>query len=200
MSANERNVGGMVRLVNLLGVLSWHAVVGGVCLVRGRTGFEALTGPRLGLVVAIMLGASVLVMAELVFRPRELPAAVRLVRGGGLGFVLVATATWIWAVWGAGGLAYDLLAAQFSRGLGASIDPETGAGFAGIPWLGLPCAAALAAFCVSVERAATGNEPSTLVTLTGRARRLVSVGVLGLGVLATLGVLHFANGMRVFAG
>lgn len=200
MSATERNVGGMVRLGNLLGVLSWHAVVGGVCLVRGRAGLEALTGPGLGSVVTIMLGASVLVMADLVFRPRELPAAVRLVRGAGLGFVIAATATWAWVFWGAGGLAYDVLSAQFSRGFGASIDPETGAGFAGIPWLGLTCAVALAAFCTSVERAATCGETGDLVTLTGKSRHLLSWSVVVLGLLALGGVLHLANGTRLFVG
>lgn len=147
-----------------------------------------------------MLGASVVVMAELVFQRRQPAGAMRLVRGAGLGFVVVATGAWVWVFWGARALAYDTLAAQFSRGLGASIDPETGAGFAGLPWLGVACVAALAAFCASIERAVQDGEAGELVTLGDKSRNAVSVGVLVLGLIAFGGVLHFANGTRVFAG
>ncbi len=195
----------MVRLGTLFGGLGWHAVVGFACLARGRRGFEALQVEPLAVAVVIMLGASVVVMTELVFRhpgataPSGGPVG-RLITGLGLVFAAVTALTWAWVFWGSRGYGYDRLAAVFSSGWGASFDAESGAGFAGIPWLALPFAAGLGAYTWSTVSYA---EQRWTARSSGEAAPFVSKLMLVVGVilaaLAFGGVLHLSNGVLLGA-
>lgn len=187
MSATSRDVGGMVRIANLLGVLGWHAVVGVVCLFRGRSGFEALQSAPIRWGVSIMLAVSVLVIAELVFRRRDEAPVERLGLFLALSFSVAITAGWSWAFWCAHGYGYDRLASAFSRGLGASFDAETGSGFAGTPWLGMVFGAGLGTVAWAVSMLGAEFLPRTLPK--GVALAAGGLAALGLGA-----VLHFSNG------
>jgi hypothetical protein len=200
MNASGRNVGSLVRAGNLLGVLFGHAVVGGVCLVRGRIGFEALRGtwPHWGFL--IMLAGAVIVMTELAFRPGRNAGAERAWHTLGLLFVLSNCAGVAWFLAGETDSAYDVLASILSQGIGADIDVESGAGFAGIPWLALCYAGALVGYCVAVDECLKGLlearplRPRLLLRGTAAARMLVLL----LGLVAVGGVLHLATGTRLF--
>jgi hypothetical protein len=206
MSATRRNVGEVVRLANLVGVLGWHAVVGVVCLARGRRGFEALQPGAIRWAVTIMLVTSVIVMAELVFRRREpgsdqlAPAEPGVRQLGlilGFAFALSATIGWAWTFWLSHGFAYDRLAAVFSRGLGATFDAETGGGFAGVPWVALLFVAGLGAFAWNTVRRAEAQ----LVAWPMASRGPLFKGVVCAGVALTLlamgAAAHLSSGWLI---
>lgn len=195
MSAIRSDVGGVVRLASLWGVLGWHAVVGAVCLVRGRPGFEALAPEPVRWALAIMLVASVIVMTEVVFRSPPATAAERVAAHVALVFVAVATGGWFWVFWATRGTAYDQLAAAFSRGLGASFDPDTGSGFAGVPWLAVAASAGLFAWAwVTVHYAQKYFTARSLAARSALPRHSAAIVGSLLTALALGGVLHLANG------
>ncbi len=193
-------MGSLVRAGNLLGVLFGHAVVGGMCLVRGRIGFEALRGTWLFWGFLIMLGGAAVVMTELASRPGRNKGAERVWRTLGLLFVLIDCAGGAWFIAGGTDSAYDVLASVLSRGVGASIDAESGAGFSGIPWLALLYVATLIGYCVAVDECLKGLletppvRPRLVLRGTSAARMLVPV----LGLVVVGGVLHLATGTRLF--
>lgn len=211
MSATRRDVGGAVRLANLGGVLGWHAIVGVACLARGRRGFEAVTPEVVRWGVAIMLAASVIVMAELVFRRRGPNPVARLGWALALAFGVTAALGWGWVFWGSFGYGYDALAALFSRGVGASYDAETGSGFAGVPVWALVGAAGLGAWAwTSVEYAtgylvarqtgASSSGASSYESSPAQFKRSALVQALpwigaALALLGLGGLLHLSNGV-----
>lgn len=191
MSARDRNVV-LVRLGNLMCVLGWHAVVGLWCLVRGRTGFETLErgwGPWAAL---IMLGGALIVMTELVIRPWSEAPTRRALRGAAWLYIAALVAVWAVLV-GRGESGYDVLAARFSQGVGGNVDPETGSGFAGLPWLALPSVGLLLAFCLVVEAELHAVEPhvSGVLRRGVRSSRFL-VPILGLMVVG--GIVHLSTG------
>lgn len=224
MGATRRDVGGAVRLANLFGVLGWHAVVGVVCLARGRRGFEALMLEPLRWAVVIMLAASVIVMVELVFRRPGANPVEPLRSALAFGFVVSATWGWGWVFWAARGAGYDALAAWFSRGWGGGFDAETGSGFAGVPGPALAAVAGLTALAATTEHYgelwrrdgsgdstnsdSTNSDPNDNHTNDPNhnnhtneptTTRLSPIGVsaIVLTLLAVGGVLHLATGAQL---
>lgn len=179
----------------LVGVLLGHAGVGVTCLVRGRTGFEAILVPWLHWTVLIMSSCALLVMTELALQLRRKDAAERACWLLGAMFVLTSLGVGVWLVSANDGREYDRLAGAFSNALGANVDPTSGAVFAGIPWLGLAYVACLAGYAVVsdqqilVSLSSTDNAQPAL-------RNFCRGLVIAVALLAFVGVLHFATGAR----
>lgn len=193
MSANRRHIGSLVRGGNLLGVLVWHAVVGAVCLVRGREGFEALQSAWVQWVVVIMLGSATLVMLELAWKSRAHRWAERVVSAVSVTFVTATLAGWLWLATRPYTGSYDMLAGLFSRALGGNIDLDTGLGFVGIPWVPLPYLAGLVGYCLSVDAFM-----ETFGKDVGDTWLRTSRGVMWSTALLTFGgVVHLATGTRL---
>jgi hypothetical protein len=193
MSANRRHVGSLVRGGNLLGVLVWHAVLGAVCLVRGREGFEALQPAWVQWAVVIMLGSAALVMLELAWKSRAHRGVEPVVSAVSVGFVIATLAGWVWLATRPSVTNYDELAGLFSRGFGGNIDLDTGLGFAGMPWLPLPYLVGLSGYCLRVDAF------SQAVSKERGDNWLRAVrGVMWVTALSTFGgVVHLATGTRL---
>lgn len=195
MSADGRNRGSWSRAVILIGVLLCHAVVGVACLVRGRNGFEAVLLPGCRWGVLIMVSGGLLVLTDVGLQLRKKDAFERTCWALAAAFALASFGAGVWLLASSDGRDYDRLAAAFSSTLGADVDPESGVGFAGIPWLALAYAACLAGFCaVNAQslRAASSSPDEGHFRLRSSLRGLI----VALGILAFGGILHWATGTQ----